>query len=133
MEIMTYDPTKVAVGVGGRTITGFANDGVVSIAHTGDKTTPTAGAQGDIVYSENADNSGTATLSLMSTSASLAYLRDCAARRREVRFDVIDQNSDDPVKVSCERCRVVKVPEVPRGREQATVSVPIFIPDLNVR
>jgi hypothetical protein len=132
-EVYTYDPKKVTVAVGGRAITGFATDGVVTVSHNEDRTTPSVGTHGDVAYTENADNSGTAAITLMSTSASLAYLRDICARRREVRLDIMDANRDDAIKVSEERCRILQMPEVPRTNEQTAVTVNIFIPSLNYR
>lgn len=132
-QVMTYDPKKVTVSVGGRSLTAFAPDSVVTVSHNEDRTTPSVGAQGDVAYSENANNSGTATVSLMSTSSSLAYLRDICSRRKEVRLDIMDANTDDAVKVSEERCRILKMPETPRNKEATAVQVQIFVPDLNYR
>lgn len=132
-EVYTYDPKKVTVAVGGRAVTGFANDGIITITHNEDRTTPSVGAQGDVAYSENANNTGNAALTLMSTSASLGYLRDICAKRKEVRLDITDANNDDAIHVSEERCRILKMPDTPRGREQTTITVNLFIPDLNYR
>ena len=58
-EVTTYDPMKVTVSLGGRVITGFASDGVITLTHNEDAVTPNVGAKGDVTYSENANNSGT--------------------------------------------------------------------------
>ena len=99
-EVSTYDPKKVTVSIGGRVITGFAADGVVTLTHNEDAVTPSVGAKGDVAYSENANNSGNAALPLMSTSSSLAYLREICAKRRPVRFSVSDVNDADAIQVS---------------------------------
>jgi hypothetical protein len=130
---MTYDPKKVTVAINGRAITGFANDGVITLTHNEDIVTPSVGAQGDVAYSENANNSGNAALPLMSTSASLAYLRDLCAKRKALQISVSDANNTDEIHVNEENCRILKMPDTPRGREQATVTVNVFIPDLNYR
>jgi hypothetical protein len=96
-EVSTYDPKKVTVSIGGRVITGFAADGVVTLTHNEDAVTPSVGAKGDVAYSENANNSGNAALPLMSTSSSLAYLREICAKRRPVRFSVSDVNDADAI------------------------------------
>lgn len=44
-EVSTYDPKKVTVSVGGRVITGFAADGVVTLTHNEDAVTPSVGAK----------------------------------------------------------------------------------------
>ena len=72
--VTTYDPQKVNVIVDGRVITGFASDGVVTLTRNSDSVTPAVGAKGDVAYSENADETGTVAITLMSTSASLSYL-----------------------------------------------------------
>lgn len=133
METRTYDPKKVTIALNGRAITGFANDGVVTITHNEDIVTPSVGAQGDVAYSENANNSGNAALPLMSTSASLAYLRDLCAKRKPIRISVSDANDADSIHVNEENCRILKMPDTPRTREQSTVTVNVYIPDLNYR
>ena len=82
IEVASYDPKKVNVIVGGRTITGFAADGVVSVTKNEDSITPAVGAKGDVTYSENANESGTIAITLMSTSSSLSYLRELEAGRQ---------------------------------------------------
>ena len=86
--VTSYDPQKVNVIVAGRVITGFASDGVVNLTRNSDSVTPAVGAKGDVAYSENADETGTVALTLMSTSASLSYLRDLEAKRKMVSVSV---------------------------------------------
>ena len=74
IEVASYDPKKVNVAVAGRIITGFASDGVITITKSEDSVIPSVGAKGDVAYSENANESGTIAITLMSTSSSLAYL-----------------------------------------------------------
>ena len=133
METMAYDCKKVIVAVNGRALTGFAEDGVVVLTHNEDIVTPSVGAKGDIVYSENANNSGNAALPLMSTSSSLAYLRDLCVRRRPLQISISDANSFDEIHVNEENCRILKMPDTPRNKAQTTVTVNVFIPDLNYR
>jgi len=132
-EVMTYDCKKVTVAANGRVLTGFAEDGVVVLTHNNDIVTPSVGAKGDVAYSENADNSGNAALPFMSTSASLTYLRDLCAKRKPIRLSISDANESDAIKVNEEKCRILKMPDAPRNKEQTTVTVNVFIPDLNYR
>ena len=97
------------------------------------RTPPSVGAKGDVAYSENANNSGNAALPLMSTSSSLAYLREICAKRRPVRFSVSDVNDADAIQVSEENCRILKMPDTPRSKDPTTVTVNVYIPDLNYR
>lgn len=133
VSVTTYDPKKVNVIVGGRVITGFASDGVVTLAKSEDSVTPSVGAKGDVAYSENANESGTVSLTLMSTSSSLPYLRDLEAKRRAVNVSITDANDDTAFTMNEDNCRITKMPDVARQKEQATVTVTIFVPSMNIR
>lgn len=133
MEVATYDPKKVTVVINGRAITGFASDGVVTVTHNEDIVTPSVGVQGDVTYSENANNSGNAALPLASTSASLAYLRELCSKRKLIQISISDANDDDEIHINEENCRILKMPDTSRGKEAGTVTVNVYIPDLNYR
>lgn len=131
--VTTYDPQKVNVIVDGRVITGFAADGVVTLTRNSDSVTPAVGAKGDVAYSENADETGTVALTLMSTSASLSYLRTLEAKRKMVTVSVQDVNDSDAFVMSCDNCRVLKMPDATRTKEQGTVTVNIYVPFMVLR
>lgn len=133
VSVTTYDPKKVNVIVGGRIITGFAADGVVTLAKSEDSVTPSVGAKGDVAYSENANESGTVSLTLMSTSSSLAYLRDLEAKRRSVNVSITDANDDTAFTMNEDNCRITKMPDVARQKEQSTVTVTIYVPSMTIR
>lgn len=133
VSVTTYDPKKVNVIVGGRVITGFASDGVVTLAKSEDSVTPSVGAKGDVTYSENANESGTVSLTLMSTSSSLSYLRDLEAKRRAVNVSITDANDDTAFTMNEDNCRITKMPDIARQKEQATVTVTIFVPSMTIR
>lgn len=133
VSVTTYDPKKVNVIVGGRVITGFASDGVVTLAKSEDSVTPSVGAKGDVAYSENANESGTVSLTLMSTSSSLPYLRDLEAKRRAVNVSITDANDDTAFTMNEDNCRITKMPDVARQKEQATVTATIFVPSMTIR
>ena len=133
VSVTTYDPKKVNVIVGGRVITGFASDGVVTLAKSEDSVTPSVGAKGDVAYSENANESGTVSLTLMSTSSSLSYLRDLEAKSRAVNVSITDANDDTAFTMNEDNCRITKMPDVARQKEQATVTVTIFVPSMTIR
>ena len=133
VSVTTYDPKKVNVIVGGRVITGFASDGVVTLAKSEDSVTPSVGAKGDVTYSDNANESGTVSLTLMSTSSSLSYLRDLEAKRRAVNVSITDANDDTAFTMNEDNCRITKMPDVARQKEQATVTVTIFVPSMTIR
>lgn len=131
--VTTYDPQKVNVIVDGRVITGFASDGVVTLTRNSDSVTPAVGAKGDVAYSENADETGTVAITLMSTSASLSYLRGLEAKRKMVTVSVQDVNDNDASVMSCDNCRVLKMPDAARTKEQGTVTINIYVPFMVLR
>lgn len=133
VTVTTYDPKKVNVIVGGRVITGFASDGVVTLAKSEDGVTPSVGAKGDVAYSENANESGTVSLTLMSTSSSLPYLRELEAKRRAINVSITDANDDTAFTMNEDNCRITKMPDVARQKEQATVTATIFVPSMTIR
>ena len=131
--VTSYDPQKVNVIVDGRVITGFAADGVVNLTRNSDSVTPAVGAKGDVAYSENADETGTVAITLMSTSASLSYLRGLEAKRKMVTVSVQDVNDNDAFVMSCDNCRVLKMPDAARTKEQGTVTINIYVPFMVLR
>lgn len=131
--VTTYDPQKVNVIVDGRVITGFASDGVVTLTRNSDSVTPAVGAKGDVAYSENADETGTVAITLMSTSASLSYLRGLEAKRKMVTVSVQDVNDNDAFVMSCDNCRVLKMPDAARTKEPGTVTINIYVPFMVLR
>ena len=132
IEVASSDPKKVNVAVAGRISTGFASDGVITITKSEDSVIPSVGAKGDVAYSENANESGTIAITLMSTSSSLAYLRQLEASRQAVNINITDANDADSFFINEDNCRIVKMPDLTRVKEQGTVTVNIFVPSLTV-
>ena len=133
MTITNYDPKKVTVNVGGRIITGFAESSVVTVNSNEDRVTPAVGAQGDVVYSENANESGSMVMSLQTTSASIPYLKRLAIDRKETDILITDANKDTAETISGSRCRVTKIPDGKKEKAAGTVDVTIFIPKVEHR
>lgn len=132
-ETTSYDPKKVTVQADGSIMTGFAADGVVTITKNEDAVTPEVGVQGDVVYSENANESGTVAITLQGTSASISKLRRLCSSRKQFTFLMSDANDDESVVASGSNCRVLKMPDIARGKTPGTVTVNIFVPVLQVR
>lgn len=131
--VKSYDPIKVTLNIDGRTITGYADSSMINITQSEDIVTTIVGAQGDVVYSENANESGTMTISLQATSASLPYLRDIAKRRQQVSVFLNDANSDTAGTVRSSRCRVTKVPDTKKEKTAGSVDVTVFMPKIEYR
>ena len=129
IEVASYDPKKVNLVLNGKIITGFASDSMITIARNEDTVTTQVGVKGDVAYNENANESGTITVTLMGTSSSLPYVRSLALKRKEVSLMIVDAS----VNVAEERCRVIKPPDITRAKEIGSESVSIFVPSLNYR
>lgn len=132
-NVTTYDPMKITVNANSRIVTGFASDGLVTVAKSEDAVTPEIGTQGDAVYAENANESGTIALTLQGTSASIAYFRKLCANKQAFPILISDANDDDSLVVSGNNCRVTKMPDIARGKTPGTVTVNIFVPVLQIR
>lgn len=73
----TYDPKKVIVIFGSRTITGFAEDDIISIKPHGEGMQLFVGADGAVARSVDPDHTFEVTFHLSSASKSNAYLSKC--------------------------------------------------------
>ena len=133
MNVTSYDPKKVNVVVDGTTLTGFASDGIITVSKSEDAVTPNVGCKGDVVYEENANESGTIAVTLQQTSSSLSKLRRLASNRTSFSVTISDANDDDSISVSGSNCRVLKMPDIVRGKNTSTVTVNIYVPNLVTR
>lgn len=131
--VTSYDPKKVNVNVDGTTLTGFSGDGIITVSKSEDAVTPNVGVQGDVVYEENANESGTVAITLQQTSSSLQKLRNLASNRKRFPLTISDANDDVSVNVSGSECRILKEPDVVRGKNTSTVTVNIYVPNLRIR
>ena len=133
MDVTRYDPTKGNVAVDGAIITGYASDSMITATKNEDAVTTEVGCKGDVVYSENANESGTITITLQGTSSSLPRLRSLASSRKQISVTVSDANDSDDISITAQKCRVVKMPDVSRGKTSGNVTISIFVPNLQVR
>ena len=133
MDVTSYDPKKVNVAVDGAIITGYASDSMITATKNEDAVTTEVGCKGDVVYSENANESGTITITLQGTSSSLPRLRSLASSRKQISVTISDANDSDDISITAQKCRVVKMPDVSRGKTSGNVTISIFVPNLQVR
>lgn len=129
IEMYPYDPLKVTVTINGRIMTGF-KDSLITAARNEDIVIPQAGVQGDFSLSENANESGKISMSFMSTSPSLQFLRNLAQNREWVSIMISDVNDTDDIKIHSENGRILKVADAPRGKQETGVAVDVFVPQL---
>ena len=133
MDVTSYEPKKVNVAVDGAIIAGYASDSMITATKNEDAVTTEVGCKGDVVYSENANESGTITITLQGTSSSLPRLRSLASSRKQISVTVSDANDSDDISITAQKCRVVKMPDVSRGKTSGNVTISIFVPNLQVR
>ena len=127
-SITNYNPMKVSVIVDGRIITGFSDSSMVVITRNEDIVSTAVGTQGDVVYSENANRSGTITLSLQETSSSVDFLRGIAKGRKEVTVVISYKNKTPAEVTSANRCRITKIPDNKKEKTAGSIDVTIFAP-----
>ncbi|GHU69890.1 hypothetical protein FACS1894184_14590 [Clostridia bacterium] len=125
-----YDPMLITVVVNGRTITGFAQEGVVTLARSEDSILPAVGAQGDVAYAYNANKTGTATITLHQTSASLPALRLMSQNHTKINITIVDNNDPNHVYLNSQGGQIIKVPDYTRGKEVGTAQLVFHIPYL---
>lgn len=130
-EITGLDPKKTTVTVGSRFLTGFAPDGIFSLAWTADRVTLTTGSQGDGVYVENADESATLTVTLLPTSSSVPFLEDMCFGRKSASITINDASPDARITYYSPKCRVQKPADKSRGPNAGTVSYAIIMPQVS--
>ena len=130
MNVTNYDPMKVSVVVDGRVVTGFADASMVTVTRSEDIVSTTVGTQGDVVYSESANKSGTITMSLQVTSASIIWLRNIAKSRKEVSVVISDANQSPAEVTSASHCRIIKIPDNKKEKTAGSVDITIFAPEI---
>ena len=130
MNVTNYDPRKVSVVVDGRIVTGFADSSMITIARSEDIVSTSVGTQGDVVYSESANRSGTLTMSLQSTSASMVWLKNIAKSRKEISVVITDASQTPAEVTNASRCRITRIPDNKKEKTAGSVDVTIFAPEI---
>ena len=72
--VLTYDPKKVITVVGNQTITGYAEDSLITIAPHGEGMQLFVGADGEVARSIDPDSTFEVTIHLSNASKSNTYL-----------------------------------------------------------
>ena len=128
MQTYTYDPEKVIVSLGKMFLTGFSEDSKVEIEKNEDDTTVKVGLDGHVSYTNNHDRTAKAKITLMSTSPCIPYIRELAYNQSEFPFSFIDMN-DNGANLACDRCRIIKKPNIVTKKEAEGVEFEVFIPE----
>ena len=130
MSVLVYDPTEVTIVVDGTVLTGLAET-MVEAEQAENNFTEYVGALGEVSIAENANKTGTITVTLKNTSPSLAMMNNLANRRTYDAFvpvSIIDNNTAGCV-ISGTQCRVRKPAPYSAGKEVEEVAFEIFVAD----
>jgi hypothetical protein len=127
----SYDPKKVSLIVDGTYITGFMDGTFIQCEKNEDNVIPHVGAQGDVTFTESADNTGMITMTLKQNSSSLRFLQSLAKQKREFAAQVIDAN--EGFQAGGTQCRILKTPGREFGSEVSGVEVQIYVADYDAK
>lgn len=130
-----YDPENVNVFVNNTALTGFAEDSFVQAEMLEDRFTEHVGAKGEVSYAENANKTGEITVTLASTSPSVAFLDDLAQSKGDnaiVPVSIVDLNENKKV-VAGDRARVRKPATYEAGKEVSEREFVIFVENMEFR
>jgi len=120
MAVKTYDPSQVALIVGGFNITGFADGSFVTVARNADAFALYVGTDGEGTRAKSNNKSGRITITLAQSSDSNAILSGIAS------LDELSNNGVVPVLVkdssglslyAAETAWIVKSPDSEFGKE----------------
>jgi hypothetical protein len=127
----TYDPKKTNAVVDGHYVTGYMDGTFITIEKNEDNVVPHVGAQGDVTYSESADETATITFTLKQNSPSLLYLQNLSKRKKEFSTQVIDSNTNGS-NSGGNQCRIIRTPGREYGAEVSGVEVSIHVADFSI-
>ena len=127
----TYNPKDVIVVVGGRAITGLADESFVAAEKLEDGFTEYVGAKGEVSIAENANETGVIRITVASTSPSINYLNGLANRRTVTATNVIDMNTNG-VRAGGTQSIVRKPATAEWGKEIGNREYEIFIGDFTM-
>lgn len=126
--VRNYDPDLVSIALGNMFLTGFAEDTKVENEKNEDDVYTTVGIDGATTYSENADRTAKAKISLMTSSPCLPRVYEMAKNREAFPLSIIDMN-DDSENIICDNCRILKRPNKVVKKQAETIEFEVFIPE----
>ena len=124
----TYNPDLVSIALGNMFLTGYAEDTKVETEKNEDDVYTTVGIDGDTTYSENADKTAKAKISLMTSSPCLPRVYEIVRNREAFTLSIIDMN-DDSENVVCDNCRILKRPNKVTKKQAETIEFEVFVPE----
>jgi len=133
MQTTIYDPKKVTVTVANQVVTGFSDDGIITIARNSDSITPYIGVRGEHAYSINHDNTGTITVSLQQGSPWEAKFQTLKNNRSVFNINIVDSNGrGNGFTGGGTEAIIMQEPELVRAGEVQTSTWSIYVFDLTL-
>lgn len=126
----TFDAKNVSAIVNGVYLVGYMDGSFVKCEKNEDNVKPHIGADGEVTFTEVADNTGTITVTLKQNSTSLAALTTLAKSKTVFAASVTDANGT--FKAGGTDCRILKTPSREFGADINGVEVAIFVADYAV-
>lgn len=120
MAVKTYDPSQVAIILGGFAMTGFADGSFVTVARNADAFALHIGTDGEGTRAKSSNKSGRITLTLSQSSDSNSILSGLATADELSNngiFPVLIKDNSGLSLYSAETAWIVKVPDSEFGRE----------------
>jgi hypothetical protein len=127
-----YDIKKITIVVDGVFLTGYSSDSVVTVEMEEDRKLPYVAVDGEVSFSDNANNAGKVTVTLNSTSPSISHLNKLASSKKVFPISVTDLNQNG---VNCAGTQAfVKNPVFPeKGKKISDVEFEIYVGDLEIK
>ena len=119
-DVLTYDPKKNIIIYGGRQLTGFAEDDMITIKPLGDGMQIYSGADGEVGRSVDPNRTFEVKVSLATSSKSNDYLSECYNKDRRTGSYMLPLTIKDlsgSTLFSAKQAWVQNFPESKRGRK----------------
>lgn len=132
MAVDVFDFKSTSVIVNGKYLTGYMDGTAIQAEKNEDNKVPHVGADGDVTFSNSADDTGVITVTLKQTSPSLRELITLSKNKTLVfPVKVIDANTN---KLRCggNEAVILKTPAIEWGAEVSGVEVQFYIGDFDV-
>jgi hypothetical protein len=128
MSVKTYDPKKVLISLGSHSVSGYSDGTFVSIEPNGDGITKKVGCDGEIVRSIDPDQSATVTLTVLQTSATVAFCQQMYNRDRttgEGTFPILIKDMKGGLIFAAQEAWVVNAPTREFAKEDSDREIEI--------
>ena len=128
-----FDPKKVSAIINGKYAYGFMDGTFIKASKNEDNVKVHVGADGEVTYTESADNTGTIVITFKQNSTFLPYLQSLAASKKLFPAYIVDASGTTKFQAGGSQCRVIKIPDREFGTEVAGVEVSIHVSNYSAK